>query len=766
MEFPREYFEDEVREGFYVSSMMKCFWAAQLEVLEEVDRVCRKHGIRWFADCGTLLGAVRHGGYIPWDDDLDICMLRDDYMKFAEIAPKELPEGYIVATFDGEREFWNLLMRVVRGDRIDYTPEVLRKYHGCPYVVGIDIFPIDYVCPDPVKEEERRKLVGAIFSTGNLLDCEVPPSKKEMEELIREIERLTGKRVDRKGDIKLQLYRIADSYASMYGPEGCSEVVLMPYWVMYENHKYKLDWFKTAIDIPFETTTLKAPAMYDAVLRVEYGDYMRIVKGGGTHDYPAYGLQEDIVLKELGKIPYKYSYNKDDLKEVERGMANREREQALDFATVMKSVSGKLELLISAGEGQTAVDLLTQCQEGAINTGGAIERVKGEGFICVKYLEEFCEAIYLVNEAVFAGDRETASAGIKLMLEKITEFEESVKKDLHNKKEAVFLPYKASMWDSLESVWLKYRDDPEWDTYVIPIPYYDKNPDGTVREEHYEADQYPEDVPVIHYEQYNFEARHPEEIYIHNPYDECNYVTTVHPFFYSKNLKKFTDKLIYIPYFVLDEIDPDDFRAVKTMEHFVTVPGVIHADEVRVQSEAMKKAYVENLCEFAGEDTREIWEKKIIGSGSPKFDSLMRRKAQGVELPEEWEKLILKPDGSRKKVVLYNTSVSALLEHNAAMTEKIKRVFEVFKENREEVTLLWRPHPLIKATISSMRPELWNDYEKLVEEYKKSGLGIYDDSPDLDRAIAASDAYYGDPSSVVTLCRRCGIPVMIQNPDC
>lgn len=57
-----KYFEDEVREGFFVSSMMKRYWAAQLKVLSEVDRVCRKHGIRWFGDCGTLLGAVRHGG--------------------------------------------------------------------------------------------------------------------------------------------------------------------------------------------------------------------------------------------------------------------------------------------------------------------------------------------------------------------------------------------------------------------------------------------------------------------------------------------------------------------------------------------------------------------------------------------------------------------------------------------------------------------------------------------------------------------------------
>ena len=72
MEFPDSYFEDEVREGFYIPSLMKRAWAAQMEVLEIVGEICEKHHIRYFAEWGTLLGAVRHGGRIPWDDDIDI----------------------------------------------------------------------------------------------------------------------------------------------------------------------------------------------------------------------------------------------------------------------------------------------------------------------------------------------------------------------------------------------------------------------------------------------------------------------------------------------------------------------------------------------------------------------------------------------------------------------------------------------------------------------------------------------------------------------
>ena len=89
--------------------------------------------------------------------------------------------------------------------------------------------------------------------------------------------------------------------------------------------------------------------------------------------------------------------------------------------------------------------------------------------------------------------------------------------------------------------------------------------------------------------------------------------------------------------------------------------------------------------------------------------------------------------------------------------------FHTFYEVRDEIALLWRPHPLIKATIESMRPKLWEEYEKLVNEYRDASWGIYDDTADLNRAIALADAYYGDGSSLVQLCQERGMPVMVQN---
>lgn len=113
-----DFFKDEIRNGFYIPTAIKQAWAADLDVLAENDRICKKHDIKYFADWGTFLGAVRHGGYVPWDDDLDICMLRDDYIKFRSVADEELPPGgwiilvgnpYLDMTFS--RDIWWQLLR-------------------------------------------------------------------------------------------------------------------------------------------------------------------------------------------------------------------------------------------------------------------------------------------------------------------------------------------------------------------------------------------------------------------------------------------------------------------------------------------------------------------------------------------------------------------------------------------------------------------------------------------------------------------------------
>ena len=331
-------------------------------------------------------------------------------------------------------------------------------------------------------------------------------------------------------------------------------------------------------------------------------------------------------------------------------------------------------------------------------------------------------------------------------------------------KVVVFLPYKASMWDSLESIWRKYSEDPEYRAIVIPIPYYDKNSDGTLREYHYEGGLYPEYVPITDYRKYDIKENHPDMIFIHNPYDEANYVTTVHPDYYSKVLKNQTDKLVYVPYFVLHEVDPMNRAAVAGMAHLIQTAAIFNAHEVIVQSENMRRCYIESMVGLSGEKTRHIWEEKIKGTSSPKVEKLLNTKLEDINIPAEWLEKITGEDGNRKKIIFYNTSVAAFLNDAEHMIKKIESVLMFFKEKKDCVILLWRPHPLMQSTINATRTEYLERYNSLVDWYIEENFGIYDDTADLDRAILLSDAYYGDQSSVVALCKAVNKPIMIQNP--
>ena len=97
MEFREDFFEKEILCDFEVSELMKRAWAAELEILQLVTTLCDRHGIRYFADGGTLLGVIRHQGFIPWDDDIDICLKREDYNRLVPVLLEELPHGFEVA---------------------------------------------------------------------------------------------------------------------------------------------------------------------------------------------------------------------------------------------------------------------------------------------------------------------------------------------------------------------------------------------------------------------------------------------------------------------------------------------------------------------------------------------------------------------------------------------------------------------------------------------------------------------------------------------
>lgn len=167
------YLEDEIRDGFYIPSMTKRTWAMELTVLDLIDSICSKHNITYFADWGTYLGAIRHKGFVPWDDDLDICMHRNELNKFLAVAKEELPEGYSIMSFHNNDYSWKFIYNIVPNDHMCFTPEYLKSHYSFPYIVAIDIFIIDNISDDDSIEQSRNEQVKRLLNEadGGLLNA-------------------------------------------------------------------------------------------------------------------------------------------------------------------------------------------------------------------------------------------------------------------------------------------------------------------------------------------------------------------------------------------------------------------------------------------------------------------------------------------------------------------------------------------------------------------------------------------------------------------
>lgn len=394
---------------------------------------------------------------------------------------------------------------------------------------------------------------------------------------------------------------------------------------------------------------------------------------------------------------------------------------------------------------------LANCQDAAIQIGNEIEKMGHDGEEIVPLLEAYCENIYRMS--CLQTDTGQCKKLTKKIQKQLVEIRNRVKYDLpDDKKQVVFLPYKASMWDSLESVWKNAAADETWESIVMPIPYFTKNTDGTLGEMHYEGADFPEYVPIMDWQQYSLESEHPDVIFIHNPYDGYNYVTTVHPYFYSSKIRNYTDKLVYIPYFI--------HRNDMVKEQYCVLPGTLYADLVILQSEKVREQYIryysEALPQLVNEYGKKAIENKFQALGSPKFDT---SDVEQTSIPEEWKKFL----GKDRKVLFFNTHLSGIMKGKSEQFfKKLAWVFQFF-QTREDVVLLWRPHPLMVDTAKSMNPEALDTYLQLVERYRREEIGIYDDSKDLHRAVNLADAYYGDTSSVVELFRNQGKPIMIMD---
>lgn len=293
----------EVKE-FFIEKKMKCAWAASLKVLKEVEHICKKHGILYFADWGTLLGAVRHQGYIPWDDDIDIVMKREDYDRLLAVLKEELPEGYCIADEVFNDTWETNVSRIMNVSDINHAmvvphTEKEEEFFGCPYVIGIDIFQWDYIPWDKDEAKLRDDLFANAIKVKYDLREHENQMTEEIEKRVMELGEVCNYKFTDDTDILNHILKLIGAISRMYGPGDGDEVVSM--YTRFQNKRFffRDEWITESVALPFETTTVEVPKEYIKVLEEECGKDWKIGYMGGTaHDYPFYKKQERDLEKQ------------------------------------------------------------------------------------------------------------------------------------------------------------------------------------------------------------------------------------------------------------------------------------------------------------------------------------------------------------------------------------------------------------------------------------------------------------------------------------
>lgn len=315
MEFPKEFFLDEVREGFYVPAMMKRAWAAEIEILFEIDKICENHGLHYCIDYGTLLGAIRHRGFIPWDDDIDIMMMREDYEIFSKVANAELPEELSFCSIMDKSNYE--LTSHVKHNKMLISSKALGKYHNYLYGAGVDIFPYDRLSTDPKKEKNRMELFDALCILASL------PSTDEkyitvLEYETKKVEKLLGIKLQYSPNYRKELLQLLKNCVQKFNQDGGHKIASLPDLTLYKDMGkgvFEDSWFGADSFMNFEFLSLPAPKEYFAVIKNKYHDYGLMKKDGGAHNYPLYKKMEAEYMKGIrGKLFYQYSIDRNELK--------------------------------------------------------------------------------------------------------------------------------------------------------------------------------------------------------------------------------------------------------------------------------------------------------------------------------------------------------------------------------------------------------------------------------------------------------------------
>lgn len=765
-EISMDFFRDEVRNGFFIPTAVKQAWAAQLQVLDVIETICRKHDITYFADWGTILGTVRHGGYVPWDDDMDICMKREDYTRFKEAAKTELPESFCIHDYEHQEDHWLFLSRVVNNKHICFEPEHMKQFHNFPYLAGIDIFVLDYLYKDEQQEKQRCEEVKHIIAVADsIIAGQIAQPVKEAN--LIQLEEKYHKTFNRKLDNRhmgIELYRLAEEQMARVPKEESDRMAQIFPWGLLGNRGQDREYYEKFVRLPFENTTMPVPADYHRILSGKYHDYFKIHKVWSGHDYPYFeGQRKNLQAVADFKLP-EFTFDKAMLRQNTKEMKNSDTMQNIAAEALLNieklhnaflaEISRKTAGAEQADSVVQLLDMLAQCQSVAIDLGNFIEQMKGEENLsakaCVAALEEYCEKIFDVynNLPLAVGrEKEDFQKLCAALNQAFVQMKQTVESEIIYKKLVAFLPDNPKRWKEMQALYDYYTQQENTEACVIPLPLFTKNLYGEIvagQDEYDRNDkrnEYPAYLNVIPWHTVQMQSYEFAAIVIQNPYDAENPYLTVPPAYYAKQLQQYTDCLIYMMPQGVNDFTENDITDVYGLKYSLMMPGAMYADRILIESPAMKALFVNHLTAFAGEDTKEVWADKVMTISA--FSGESAQTGQPVQNGQCGQT-------PPKKKLLYCIGENEFYENAEMAINKVKERLNVMTQYPESLKVAVCLYPYDIAAWDICTGQEKDMLVQVLKEYRKNkGIELLTKNVFDINGIDDMTAYYGSPSPLI-----------------
>ena len=279
-----DFLKDEIRSGHCVTVETKKVWAVLLDLLNEFSTICDKNNLSWFADAGTILGAARHGGFIPWDDDIDVMMPREDFNKLCLIAGASLSDPYFFQTeisdpgsLRGHAQLRNSLTTAILENEKDSN---FKFNQG----IFIDIFPFDglpddektrnYFLSKLYKLKKRLFRISGVTARFNAASC--TGLKGFVKHLAHFFLGSSPKR-------EMKLFQRYEALEQKYSDKKTKHVAKLFQLPLNKRRIWKKEWLSSSVPLKFEMLTIPVPKDYELVLDTFYGDWRVFKKGASTH---------------------------------------------------------------------------------------------------------------------------------------------------------------------------------------------------------------------------------------------------------------------------------------------------------------------------------------------------------------------------------------------------------------------------------------------------------------------------------------------------